>query len=141
MANDLSSSSSSYGWYHRSYYSVSSSCHPDSLAYVVGFNSGICRQTYDEQRHPIGSLMYRYDESNNLIYAAEYVDLKCREPHTRWVKGLRRFAEVETEMHLTECESIEEDDKPYGLPDGEFYRKSASRSVSDQTCYSRAYNC
>ena len=129
MANELSSSSSSFGWYHHNYYSISSSCHPDSLAYVVGFNSGFCRQTYDEQRHPIGSLMYRYDESNELIFAAEYADLKCREPRTRWVKGLRRFAEVETEMHLTECESIEEDDKPYGLPDGEFYRKSASRSI------------
>ena len=124
-----SSASSPYGWYHHNFYTTSKSCQPDSLAYVVGYNVGKCRQTYDEHRQPNGSLMYRYDENNGVIYAAEYADLKCREPRMKWLKQLRRFVEIETDMRLTECESMEEEVKLYGLPDGDDHSTSASRSV------------
>ena len=124
-----SSSSSSSGWYYHNFYTVSSSCQSESLGYVWGYHMGTCRQTYDEHHQPAGSLMYRHDESIGYVYAMEFSDLKCREPRTKWMKELRRFAEVETAMPLPTCESIEEGKELYGLPGGDHHAVAASRSV------------
>ena len=101
-----SNSSQRLGWIYQNFYSISEECDEDFVMHVKGEDIGTCRQIFEGDGFSSGSRMYRYDDVEDVVYAMEFKDLKCRERRTQWMKRLRVFKELEIEMILNTCEKL-----------------------------------